>query len=52
MELNKLNPEGHGSPFADQLKRGFKKLRFSGLLEKEFRDFYVAQNLPRARSRD
>jgi len=49
MELNKLNPEGQGSPFADQLKRGFKKLRFSGLLEKEFRDFYVAQNLPRAR---
>ncbi|HZL92235.1 MAG TPA: diguanylate cyclase [Vicinamibacterales bacterium] len=49
MELNKLNPEGHGSPFADQLKRGFAKLRFSGLLEKEFRDFYVAQNLPRAR---
>jgi diguanylate cyclase (GGDEF)-like protein len=49
MELQKLDPEGHGSPFADQLKRGFAKLRFAGLLEKEFRDFYVAQNLPRAR---
>ena len=49
MELPKLDTEGLGSPFADQLKRGFSKLRFSGLLEKDFRDFYVAQNLPRAR---
>jgi diguanylate cyclase (GGDEF)-like protein len=49
MELRKLDIETLGSPFADQLKRGFAKLRFNGLLEKEFRDFYVAQNLPRAR---
>jgi diguanylate cyclase (GGDEF)-like protein len=49
MELQKLDTDGHGSPFADQLKRGFAKLRFAGLLEKEFRDFYIAQNLPRAR---
>lgn len=49
MELQKLDSDGHGSPFADQLKRGFAKLRFAGLLEKEFREFYVAQNLPRAR---
>jgi diguanylate cyclase (GGDEF)-like protein len=49
MELHKLDPEGNGSPFADQLKRGFARLRFTTLLEKEFRDFYVAQNLPRAR---
>ncbi len=49
MELPKLNTERHGSPFADQLSRGFAKLKFGGLLEKEFRDFYVAQNLPRAR---
>ena len=48
MELPKLDT-GSGSPFADQLKRGFAKLRFAGLLEKEFRDFYTAQNLPRAR---
>ena len=48
MELTKLDT-GTGSPFADQLKRGFAKLRFAGLLEKEFRDFYTAQNLPRAR---
>ena len=49
MELPKLDTERHSSPFADQLNRGFAKLRFDGLLEKEFRDFYVAQNLPRAR---
>jgi diguanylate cyclase (GGDEF)-like protein len=49
MELHKLDTENLGSPFADQLKRGFAKLRFTGLLEKEFREFYVAQNLPRAR---
>jgi diguanylate cyclase (GGDEF)-like protein len=48
MELTKLDM-GSGSPFADQLKRGFAKLRFAGLLEKEFRDFYIGQNLPRAR---
>jgi diguanylate cyclase (GGDEF)-like protein len=49
MEIPKLDTEGLGSPFADQLKRGFPKLRFTGLLEKDFRDFYVQQNLPRAR---
>ena len=49
MELPKLDTEGLGSPFADQLKRGFARLRFGGLLEKEFREFYVQQNLPRAR---
>jgi diguanylate cyclase (GGDEF)-like protein len=50
MESPKLDPGSHGSPFADQLHRGFARLRFSGaLLEKEFRDFYIAQNLPRAR---
>jgi len=49
MELQRLATEGHGSPYADQLKRGYGNLRFAGLLEKDFRDFYVAQNLPRAR---
>lgn len=48
-ELQKLDPDGHGSPYADQLKRGFPQLRFAGLLEKEFRDFYIGLNLPRAR---
>ena len=49
MELSKLDPERLRSPFADQLKRGFGTLRFSTLLEREFRDFYIAQTLPRAR---
>jgi diguanylate cyclase (GGDEF)-like protein len=49
MEIPKLDTESLGSPFADQLKRGFPKLRFTGLLEKDFREFYVQQNLPRAR---
>lgn len=49
MELPKLDSESLGSPFADQLKRGFAQLRFGGLLEKEFREFYVTQNLARAR---
>lgn len=47
--LPKLDVDSLGSPFADQLRNGFPKLRFSGLLERDFRDFYVAQNLPRAR---
>jgi diguanylate cyclase (GGDEF)-like protein len=49
MDLLKLDSDNYGSPYAEQLKRGFRGLRFSGLLEKDFRDFYVAQNLPRAR---
>lgn len=50
MELAKLNPENLQSPYAVQLKQGFPKLRFAvPLIEKEFRDFYVAQNLPRGR---
>ncbi len=49
MELPKLEHGSLGSPYADQLKRGFAKLRFAGLLEKDFREFYIAQNLSRAR---
>ena len=49
MESHKLNPENLQSPYAKQLKQGFPKLRFATLLEKEFREFYVAQNLPRGR---
>jgi diguanylate cyclase (GGDEF)-like protein len=48
MDSPKLDTESLGSPYAAQLKRGFSKLRFS-MLEKEFREFYVAHNLPRAR---
>jgi diguanylate cyclase (GGDEF)-like protein len=49
MDLQRLDPDGYGSPYAEQLKRGFPGLRFNGLLEKDFREFYVSQNLPRAR---
>jgi diguanylate cyclase (GGDEF)-like protein len=49
MDLPALDRESHGSPFARQLKDGFPNLRFQGLLEKEFREAYVEQNLPRGR---
>ena len=49
MDGHRLDPDNYGSPYAEQLKRGFRGLRFSGLLEKDFREFYIAQNLPRAR---
>lgn len=49
MESSALNRDGMGSPFAVQLNEGYSKLKFTGLLEREFREFYVAQNLPRAR---
>jgi diguanylate cyclase (GGDEF)-like protein len=32
-----------------QLNEGFSKLKFTALLEKDFREFYIAQNRPRAR---
>ena len=47
MNLPRLDLDN--SPYAEQLKRGFKGLRFEGLLEKDFREFYIARNLPRAR---
>jgi len=49
MDLPTLNRDSLRSPFAQQLKAGFTRLKFDGLLEKEFRDSYVAQNLPRGR---
>ena len=49
MDLQRFDPDSYGSPYAEQLKRGFHGLRFNGLLEKDFREFYVSQNLPRAR---
>jgi diguanylate cyclase (GGDEF)-like protein len=49
MDVQRLDPDSYGSPYAEQLKRGFQGLRFAGLLEKDFREFYVSQNLPRAR---
>ncbi len=49
MDLPALNRDSLGSPFAEQLNEGFSSLRFDGLLEKEFREAYVEQNLPRGR---
>jgi diguanylate cyclase (GGDEF)-like protein len=49
MDAQRLDPDNYGSPYAEQLKRGFRGLRFDGLLEKDFREFYVGHNLPRAR---
>ncbi|HVS25669.1 MAG TPA: diguanylate cyclase [Gammaproteobacteria bacterium] len=49
MESPNLEPASPRSPVADQLARGFAGLRFEELLEKDFRDFYIAQNLTRAR---
>ena len=49
MDLHRLDPDSYGSPYGEQLKRGFRGLRFGAILEKEFREFYVGQNLPRAR---
>lgn len=49
MDVHRLDHENYGSPYGEQLKRGFRGLRFDGLLEKDFRDFYTGQNLPRAR---
>jgi diguanylate cyclase (GGDEF)-like protein len=49
MDVHRLDPENYGSPYSEQLKRGFRGLRFDGLLEKDFREFYIGQNLSRAR---
>jgi diguanylate cyclase (GGDEF)-like protein len=49
MELPALDRDSLRSPYAEQLRQGFADLRFASLLEKEFRDVYVAQNLPRGR---
>ena len=49
MDLPTLNRDSLRSPFAQQLKAGFTSLKFDGLLEKEFREGYVAQNIPRGR---
>ena len=49
MDPQRLDADDYGSVYAEQLRRGFSGLRFNGLLEKDFRDFYVVQNLPRAR---
>ena len=49
MDLTKLDTPDLSSPYAEQLRRGYSNLRFMNPLEKDFREFYVGQNLPRAR---
>jgi len=49
MERPALDRASVRSPYADQLNQGFPGLKFNALLEKEFRDFYLAQNLSRGR---
>jgi diguanylate cyclase (GGDEF)-like protein len=49
MELPSLDRDSLRSPYAEQLRHGFASLQFEGVLEKEFRDVYVAQSLPRGR---
>jgi hypothetical protein len=42
----RLDPDSYGSPYAEQLN-AVSRLRFSAY-RKDFREFYVSQNLPRA----
>ena len=49
MDPQKFVADNYGSAYGEQLRRGFRGLRFTGLIEKEFRESYIAQNLPRAR---
>ncbi|HEU4616434.1 MAG TPA: diguanylate cyclase [Gammaproteobacteria bacterium] len=49
MQLPSLDRDSLRSPYAEQLRQGFASLKFTSLLEKEFRDVYVVQSLPRAR---
>ena len=49
MDFTANNLHNLGSPYAQQLGRGFRDLRFQGLLEKEFRETFIQQNLTRGR---
>jgi diguanylate cyclase (GGDEF)-like protein len=49
MDITSHNLKNLGSPYAEQLLRGYRDLHFSGLLEKEFRQGFAAQNLMRGR---
>jgi diguanylate cyclase (GGDEF)-like protein len=49
MDFTANNLHSLGSPYAQQLARGFRGLRFSSLLEKEFRETFVQQNATRGR---
>ena len=49
MQSTANNLKNLGSPYAEQLARGFGDLRFKGLIEKEFRESFIEQNLLRGR---
>jgi len=49
MALHALDLQDSDSQLARQLKQGFARLKFGGLLEDEFREAYIEQNLPRVR---
>lgn len=49
MDFTANNLHSLGSPYAQQLSRGFRNLRFSGLIEKEFRENFIEQNVTRGR---
>lgn len=49
MEITANNLHNLGSPYAQQLAGGFRNLRFSGMIEKEFRESFIAQNVTRGR---
>jgi diguanylate cyclase (GGDEF)-like protein len=49
MDFTANNLHSLGSPYAQQLARGFRELRFDGLIEKEFRESFIQQNVTRGR---
>jgi diguanylate cyclase (GGDEF)-like protein len=49
MDVTANNLQNLGSPYVQQLMRGFRDLRFSGMIEKEFREAYIQQNVTRGR---
>jgi diguanylate cyclase (GGDEF)-like protein len=49
MPLTQIPFENMNSPYAEQLGKGFGRLRFGRLLEREFKDFYDAICAPRGR---
>ncbi|HMB72578.1 MAG TPA: GGDEF domain-containing protein [Gammaproteobacteria bacterium] len=49
MAFTQISVENMNSPYAEQLGRGFRRLRFRNDLEREFREFYTARSAPRGR---
>lgn len=49
MSLPQISLENMNSPYAEQLSRGFGRLRFGSALEREFQEFFTGICAPRAR---